>query len=95
MLKHIVLMKFKEEVTDQQIADLQSSLLALPPVIREIKGYECGRDLRPARKFDFALVSTFADVAALESYKVRPEHVAVLNKVRNLSAAIEAIDFDY
>jgi heme-degrading monooxygenase HmoA len=95
MLKHIVLLKFKESVTDEQREDLKKSLLALPKVIQEIKGYECGSDLRPTKTFDFALVSTFDDLEAMKRYQVRPEHVEVLTKVRNLSAKIEVVDFEY
>lgn len=95
MLKHIVLLKFKESVTAPQIDDLKSSLLALPKVIKEIKGYECGSDLRPTRTFDFVLVASFADFDALNRYQVVPEHVDVLTKVRNLSAKIEVADFEY
>ena len=58
MLKHVVLLKFKESVTEEQIADLKKSLLALPKKIKEIKGYECGSDRRPTKAFDFGLVLT-------------------------------------
>jgi hypothetical protein len=95
MLKHLVLLKFKESVMDEQNDDLKKSLLALPKVIKEIKGYECGSYLRPIKIFDFALVSTFDDYAAMKSYQVRPEHVEVLTKVRNLSAKIKVVDFEY
>jgi hypothetical protein len=95
MLKHVVLLKFKESVTEEQIADLKKSLLALPKKIKEIKGYECGSDRRPTKNFDFALVSTFDDVEALKCYHVNPDHVDVLTKVRNMSARIEAVDFEF
>jgi hypothetical protein len=95
MLKHIVLLKFNESVTTEQIADLKSSLLALPKIIKEIKSYECGSDARPIKTFDFVLVSTFADFDAMKRYQVQPDHVEVLTKVRNLSAKIEVADFEY
>lgn len=95
MLKHVVLLKFKESVTDEQIDDLKKSLLSLPAKIKEIKDYECGRDQRPAKTFDFALVATFDDFDAFKRYQVQPDHVNVLTKVRNLSARIEAVDFEF
>jgi hypothetical protein len=95
MLKHIVLLKLKDSVTAEQIADLKNSLLVLPKIIKEIKGYECGSDLRQARTFDFVLVSTFDDFEAMKRYQVHPDHVDVLTKVRNLSAKIEVADFEY
>lgn len=95
MLKHIVLLKFKENITAEQITDLKNSLLALPKIIKEIKGYECGSDPRPTKVFDFVLVSTFDDFDALKRYQVQPDHLEVLAKVKNLSARIESADFEY
>ena len=95
MLKHLVLLKFKESVTKEQIEDLQKSLLSLPGKIKEIKEYQCGRDLRPTKTYDFALVAAFDNFEALRRYQVQPDHVNVLTKVRNLSSRIDAVDFEY
>lgn len=95
MLKHLVLLKFKPGVKDSDIAELEKGLAGLPPVIPEIKGYLFGRDLRPEKTFDFALVSDFADMDALARYRVHPSHVVVLQKVRELCEAVQAVDFDY
>ena len=95
MLKHVVLMKFKAGVGEAEMADLEKGLGALPAVIPEIRGYDFGRDRRPERAFDFALVSTFDDWAALDRYKPHPSHQVVLKKVKALCEAVQAIDFEY
>ena len=95
MLKHLVLLKFKPGVKDSDIAELEKGLASLPPVIPEIKGYLFGRDLRPEKTFDFALVSDFQDMDALARYRVHPSHVVVLQKVKELCEAVQAVDFDY
>lgn len=95
MLKHLVLMKFKPGVGDAQISELERGLASLPGNIPEIRGYLFGRDPRPEKTFDFALVSDFADFEALARYRVHPEHVVVLQKVKELCEAIQAVDFEY
>jgi len=95
MLKHVVLMKFRAGVHEDEIAEIEQGLGGLPAVIPEIRGYDFGRDRRPERAFDFALVSTFDDWAALDRYKPHPRHQAVLGKVKALCETVQAIDFEY
>ncbi|HPC04617.1 MAG TPA: Dabb family protein [Syntrophales bacterium] len=94
MLKHIVLMKFKEGAADKDIRDMEEGLAGLPPKIPEILQYEFGRDGRKERSFDFALVSAFRDMDALKRYQTHPDHVVVLGKVRALCEKIVAADFE-
>ena len=95
MLKHVVFMKFKQSVTDSEITDLEKSLGALPGVIPEIKSYEFGRDIvHSERSYDFCLISSFEDLESMKRYQVYPEHVVVLNKVRNMCDGILAVDFE-
>lgn len=96
MLKHVVFMKFKPGVAEAAITDLQKSLQALPAIISEIRGFQCGRDIvRSERSFDFALTSDFDDLEAMQRYQVHPSHQAVVVKVKALSEAILAVDFNY
>lgn len=96
MLKHIVFFKFKQDVPDADISNLEQKLAALPALIPEIKGYEFGRDIiHSERSFDFALVSAFDDLDALKRYQMHPAHVEVLNKVRTMCERIHAVDFEY
>jgi len=95
MLKHVVLAKFKPDVTTSDIARLKESLAALPGIIPEIRGYDFGQDTRPERTFDFALVSTFADAEALKRYIAAPDHAAVGKFIRGLCESLQIVDFTY
>jgi hypothetical protein len=96
MLKHVVFMKFKEGVTEDEIAALEKGLAGLPAKIPEIKGFHAGRDvIHSERSYDFALVGDFENLEAIQHYQVHPAHVAVVALVRNLSTSILAVDFEY
>ena len=95
MIKHVVLAKFKPEVTSEQVAELRKGLAALPALIPEIKGYDFGQDLRPEKTLDFALVSTFEDAAAVKRYLVQPDHAAVGKYIRTLCESLQIIDFEH
>ena len=92
MLNHIVLMKFKPEVTDGEIAELEEALDDLPNYITEIHSYEFGRDIvRSDRSYDFALVAMFANLETLQRYQEHPRHLKVLEKIRAISPDIRVL----
>jgi hypothetical protein len=95
MINHVVLMKFKPEVNDDAIDDLEKSLDDLPNKIIEIQAYEFGRDrVHSERSYDFALVSLFANPEAVKRYQEHPAHLKVLQKIKKLSENILAVDFE-
>ena len=95
MLKHLVLAKFKKDLTEEQIASLLKATAALPPIIPEIKRYDFGLDKRPERIFDFALVSEFSDVEALKRYQTQKDHAEAARYIRSLSDEIRIVDFEF
>jgi Stress responsive A/B Barrel Domain len=95
MINHVVVMKFKPDVDDEQIADLEKILDDLPNRIVEIHTYEFGRDLvRSQKSFDFALVSLFANLEALKRYKEHPAHLKVLKQMNRLCENILTVAFE-
>lgn len=94
MLNHVVLMKFKPEVTEQQIASLEAMLDDLPNKIVEIHAYEFGRDVvRSERSCDFGLISLFANPETLQRYQTHPEHLKVLALLKAMCDSIVTVDF--
>ena len=94
MLNHVVLMKFKPEVSEEDIRELEKALDALPNKIMEIKVYEFGRDvLGSERSYDFALLALFANRAALERYQSHPDHLPVAAKIGTMCANVVTVDF--
>ena len=96
MLKHVVLFKFKPDVKEADIADLEKRLAALPGAIPEIQEYVFGRDvIHSERSYDFALVSGFADLKAMERYQKHPDHLPVLELVKRICSTVLAVDFTH
>jgi hypothetical protein len=95
MLTHVVLFKFKPNTTEEDIQKLAEGLGGLPYVIEEIKEYRFGTDIiHSERSYDFALISSFDDLAAMQSYQVRPEHQKVLAHVKSITSSVVAVDFN-
>lgn len=96
MLKHVVLFKFKPETTEADIDKLAAGLGRLPEIIAEIREFVFGRDVvRSERSYDFGLVSSFDDRAALDAYAIHPDHQLVVAHVKQICSSVVAIDFEY
>lgn len=96
MLKHVVLFKFKPETTEDEIDNLATGLGALPEIIAGIREFVFGRDVvRSERSYDFGLVSSFDDQAALDAYAIHPDHQLVVAHVKKICSSVVAIDFEY
>jgi hypothetical protein len=95
MITHVVMMKFKTEVTAADIDELEAMLDRLPDRIQEIQSYDFGRDVvRSERSYDFALVSVFANLDTLKHYQVHPDHQKVIKKLGGMCTHIFAVDYE-
>jgi hypothetical protein len=95
MINHVVLMKFKPGVGEEDIEELGKMLDELPNQITEIHAYEFGRDLvHSQRSYDFALTALFANLEALDRYQSHPRHRPVLNKIQAICESVVTVDFE-
>jgi Stress responsive A/B Barrel Domain len=94
MLKHVVLFKFNADTSDAQIDQLIDGLAGLPDQIAEIREFVFGRDIIGSeRSYDFALISQFDDLEAMQRYQVHPEHQKVIAHVKAICSSVVAVDF--
>ena len=95
MLTHIVIWKYREDVSESEREEHVAQLRGLPALIPEVETFAVGFDvLHLARSFDTGLVATFRDRKALEIYSDHPEHMKVAAFGRSLSANIASVDFE-
>lgn len=94
MITHVVFFKFKPETSEADILTLVNGLGALPEKIGEIREFRFGKDvIHSERSFDFALVSRFNDLEAMQRYQVHPEHQQVVAHVKAITSSVIAVDF--
>ena len=93
MLRHVVLFKMKPE-NRNCIPELISELKALKGPVEGLLEMEAGVDIvGSSRSYDFALIATFPDRAALDAYQVHPLHVAVAQRIGEVRESVIACDF--
>ena len=82
MIRHIVLLKFKEETSAEDLSSIKASLKTMPAEISEIANYSFGPDLCVSpNTADLGIVADFDSVEKFEAYAKHPHHVAAIKNV--------------
>ena len=95
MIGHIVLYRMKPGTTaDDEIRLVEEARSQLPK-LPGVKNLRAGRSIEPGSKgYAVALVMDFADEAALEAYRVNPEHQRFVQKAAG-PVVSEIVRFDF
>ena len=94
MLRHYVLLKYREGTDAKHIAEFCDRMLTLRRSIAEIRRLEIGRDeLHDARSWDLVLIMEFESIDALRAYQRHPEHRALMAFNDPFVAAVASVDF--
>lgn len=77
VLRHVVLFKFKDGATPEQVKEVEAAFTALPSKINTIIGYEWGNNVSPEnlnQGFTHCFLVTFKDAAGRDYYLPHPAH---------------------
>jgi hypothetical protein len=92
VIKHIVIFKWREDVTDADVSAVLDDLRALPDAIDALEDYLAAPDLGLSEgNGDLAIVATLADAEALRRYVDHPQHVAVVTRLRAMAESRTAV----
>ncbi|XP_009405447.2 stress-response A/B barrel domain-containing protein HS1 [Musa acuminata AAA Group] len=95
-VKHVLLAKFKEEVSPEAVDDLIKGYANLVSLIPPMKAFHWGRDVSIEnlhQGFTHVFESTFDGVEGIAEYIAHPAHVEFANKF--LPALEKVIVIDY
>ena len=94
MIVHIVMFKFKDKNRDENIKIAQQKLNALVELIDELQSMEVGVDFNQSeRAFDLSLYSTFDSKEDLEAYAIHPEHLKVVEFIKEVTLESKVVDY--
>ncbi len=96
-VKHIGLIKFKPEATEEQITQLFEQLLDLTENVEGIEDYVSGMNSSSEglnQGLTHGFIMTFADAAARDAYLPHPEHQRVKDLILPLVDSVVVFDFE-
>lgn len=94
--RHVVMLKFKDTATPEQIKSVETAFRALPGQINTITGFEWGTNVSPEGKdggFTHCFFLTFKDKAGLEVYLPHPDHKAFGGVLRPIVDKVLVLDY--
>jgi len=95
MLTHIVVWKYRTDVTQSSREEHVARLRSLRTVVSGIESFSVGFDtLHLPRSYDTGLVAIFRDRAVLDAYTVHPDRVKVAELGRGISETVASVDFE-
>jgi len=77
LLRHVVIFKFKDSATPEQVKQVEQAFSALPSKINTIIDYEWGTNVSPenhAQGYTHCFLVTFKDAAGRDFYLPHPAH---------------------
>ena len=99
MINHVVLFKLKdypEAEKIQVIAGLKGLLEGLKEKIEEVKHIEVGANYElEAKSYDIVLISHFENIDDLNKYRVHPEHLKVVDRIKETTTERAAVDYSF
>lgn len=96
VLRHLVLLKFKDEATGEQIEKIEKGLEELPEKIDAIVDFEWGKDVSvegKAKGFTHAALVTFADADGRAEYLPHPAHKAFVEILKPALDKVLVVDY--
>jgi hypothetical protein len=79
MIRHVVLVRFREGVAPDEISSIFDALAGLGRLLPGMRDFRCGPNVSPeglARGLTHGFTVDFADAAARDTYLALPEHEA-------------------
>lgn len=99
MVKHIVLFKLKETLSQEEklkvMNDFKATIEALPAKIGFIRHIFVGLNANSAEKWDICLDSEFDTLADVNAYAVHPDHVAAAGLLKEVKADRACVDYEF
>lgn len=96
VLRHLVLYKFKQDVTEKEIQEVADAFGELPKRIDAVKDFEWGLNVSKEGKSEgltHAFLVTFADEAGREAYLVHPAHQEYVQIVKDRREKVVVVDY--
>jgi|SRR5215472_11905656 len=96
MIRHVVLITWVPDTTEEQKKQFTDELAGLPPLMKGLRSYKFGADLGVNQgNADLAIVADFDDVAAYVAYRDHPAHIDIVQRVLNpIAEQRRAVQFE-
>jgi len=95
MVVHIVMFQFKKESKEANLIQAKQMLEKLMGTVPTLRSMDVGLNFsQEARAMDLSIITTFEDKAGLEAYAVHPEHLKVVDFIKQVVEYAKVVDYE-
>jgi len=95
MVVHIVMFKFKEENKQANLIQAKQMLEELIGAVPTLRSMDVGLNFaKEDRAMDMSIITTFESRAGLEAYAVHPEHLKVVDFIKQVVEYSKVVDYE-
>ena len=95
MIVHIVMIKFKENTSSEQVLNIKKRLEELVDAIEPLETMEVGINFKASdRAMDLVLTATFKTKEGLAFYSPHPAHQEVVKSIKELGEYTRVVDYE-
>lgn len=99
MVKHIVLFKLKESLSQEEkqkvMTSFKNAIEALPATIGYIRKIHVGLNINADEKWDICLDSEFDSLEDVRNYAIHPAHVAAASIIKEAKQDRACTDYEF
>jgi hypothetical protein len=95
-IRHVVLLKFKDDATKDQVKAVEDAFAGLEAKIPQIRDFEWGTDISPEglqQGFTHCFFVTFDDEKARDAYLPHPAHKAFVEVLKPVLDKVLVVDY--
>jgi len=94
MVVHIVMFKFNDENKEANISKAKEMLNALESSVGTLDSIEVGLNFADEdRAMDLSIITKFKDKEALNEYATHPEHLKVIEFIKQVVSYTKVVDY--
>jgi len=95
MIVHIVMFAFKEEKKQVNIIQAKQMLENLMGAVPTLRSIDIGLNFSDEeRAMDLSIITTFENKEALSQYATHPEHLKVVDFIKNVVNSSKVVDYE-
>ena len=95
MVVHIVMIKFKDGTSKEEIEEIKSEIDGLFGKVPTLLSMDTGLNFSDEdRAMDLSLIATFDSKEDLKEYAIHPEHLKVIEKIKKVAEYSKVVDYE-
>ena len=95
MVVHIVMIKFKENTSKDEIEEIKSQIDGLFGKVPTLLSMDTGLNFsEEERAMDLSLIATFDSKEDLNEYAIHPNHLEVIENIKKVAEYSKVVDYE-